>query len=296
MGIRWVTFLLTLPLCLCHRPIHPKLPSPRFVLIGPTGSGKSSLARAFLGCDPQSIDCLFNICNDLDSCTKETSYGARHWLGMEKEQNCTVVDTPGFGDNEDESLVEEIMDVLANTIDDADSLVLVLRGDTTRLSYELQKMLKRMTVVFGQDWWNFLVIGVSFWPYDQDSIDARNEKCDPNYPFYPESCKDEAWFCRQMNFELKNKTSSPADMSFTCVFTDSWSQTYPNTEDPIQKDFWQLETGKLWNITMSRENVVSFRTIDDIMKESARQKAEISWLKPYFYSVLGNWTISEFGG
>jgi len=275
----WLALLLSLPVCLCQRPIYPDLPSPRFVIIGPTGSGKSSLANAFLGCDPQEPECTFTVCNDFDSCTKETSYGTAPWLGMDNGQNCTVVDTPGFADsdNEDEKLIEEMMDVLANTIDHADTLLLLLKGDTTRFNEGLQKMLKRMTVMFGQDWWNFLVIGVSFWPFDQNSIDDRNEKCEPDYP-YPDACKDEAWFCEQMNYQLKNKTSSPSNMNFTCVFTDSWSQTYPHNESLTEQEFWKIETEKLWDITMSRDDVFPFMTIDDILEENARQKAEIKWL------------------
>merc|ERR1719206_351265 len=275
----WLALLLSLPVCLCQRPIYPDLPSPRFVIIGPTGSGKSSLANAFLGCDPQEPECTFTVCNDFDSCTKETSYGTAPWLGMDNGQNCTVVDTPGFADsdNEDEKLIEEMMDVLANTIDHADTLLLLLKGDTTRFNEGLQKMLKRMTVMFGQDWWNFLVIGVSFWPFDQNSIDDRNEKCEPDYP-YPDACKDEAWFCEQMNYQLKNKTSSPSNMNFTCVFTDSWSQTYPHNESLTEQEFWKIETEKLRDITMSRDDVFPFMTIDDILEENARQKAEIKWL------------------
>merc|ERR1719228_274755 len=280
MGMWWLALLSSLPVCLCQRPIYPDLPSPRFIIIGPTGSGKSSLANAFLGCDPQAPECTFNVCNDFDSCTKDTSYGTGPWLGMHDGQNCTVVDTPGFNDsdNEDEELIEEMMDVLANTIDHADTLLLLLKGDTTRFKEGLQKMLKRMTVMFGQDWWNYLLIAVSFWPFDQKSIDDRNEKCDPDYPYYPGSCKDEAWFCEQMNYQLKNKTSSPSNLNFTCVFTDSWSQTTPHDEDLTEQEFWKIETEKLWEITTNRDDVFSFMTIDDILEENTRQRAEIKWL------------------
>ena len=48
-----------------------ELPSPKIVIVGPTGSGKSSLANALLGCDPSggSGSCLFPVCPGLDSWT-----------------------------------------------------------------------------------------------------------------------------------------------------------------------------------------------------------------------------------
>ena len=148
-----------------------------------------------------------------------------------------MVDTPGFGDSDcdDEILMEEMIDTLANVVNHVDTIVLLLDGRKTRFDASLQNMLKRMTQIFGQDWWNYIVIGDSFWPYDQDSIDDR--EC---YPDYPERCHDEAWFCGE-KFNLKK--------DFTCVFTDSWYQTIEppgfNTDDPLQQEHWITETGIL---------------------------------------------------
>ena len=100
-----------------------------------------------------------------------------------------VVDTPGFGDSDDEEeiLIEEMMDTLANVIDHAGTILLTLDGRITRFSDGLTTMLKRMTIIFGQNWWDYVVIGVSFWAYDQDSIDDR--ECYPGQP--QDRCRDD---------------------------------------------------------------------------------------------------------
>ena len=93
MQPRYVHLLALASLALGQRPLVPDLPNPRIVIVGATGSGKSSLANAFLGCDPQSDECLFKVCSSQDSCTKETTYGFGPWLGT--GQNFTV-STPEF--------------------------------------------------------------------------------------------------------------------------------------------------------------------------------------------------------
>ena len=102
------------------RTITSDLPEPRLVIIGQTGAGKSTLANVLIGEDVDCKNCTFAVCDGHDSCTKNTKYAVGQWLGV--GQPFTVVDTPGFGDsdNDDNLLIDEMMDVLKNTVSGGD--------------------------------------------------------------------------------------------------------------------------------------------------------------------------------
>ena len=96
-------------------------------------------------------------------------------------------------------------------------LVLVLPGHTKRFTESLQEMLTKTAIIFGSRWWDYnLLVGVSFWAYDQDSTDGR--VCDPEYPQY---CKDDIWFKNNINILMQHKFGM--EEIFTFVFADSWS-------------------------------------------------------------------------
>ena len=138
-----------------------------------------------------------------------------------------MVDTPGFGDTniEEEALIEGMMDFLSNTIDHADTILLLLDGRMTRFKKGLQTMLKRMTIIFGKDWWDHVVIGASFWKFNQASIDDRMA-----------TAKDETWFKGQITRQLCEKLHVCKDFNF--VFVDSQSQLARNKGDPQQQLRW----------------------------------------------------------
>ena len=69
------------------------LPAPHLVILGQTGVGKSTLANVLLGYAVDSKDCLFEICSNSDSCTKETSYGVGKFKqsGFRKRYLCKFI-------------------------------------------------------------------------------------------------------------------------------------------------------------------------------------------------------------
>ena len=58
----------------------------------------------------------------------------------------TVVDTPGFGDNEgneiENALITEMLNVLKSTIKGANALVLLLNGEQQRFDYAFQQTIR----------------------------------------------------------------------------------------------------------------------------------------------------------
>ena len=108
--------------------------------------GKSTLANVLIGEAVECNDCTFAVCDGHDSCTKNTKYAVGDWLG--DGDTFTIVDTPGFGDsdNDENLLIDEMMDVLKNTIGGANAIILLLNGEEERFDASLQQMIREMQV------------------------------------------------------------------------------------------------------------------------------------------------------
>merc|ERR1711962_1834724 len=239
------------------------LPLPRVVIMGQTGVGKSTLANVLLGESPDCKNCTFPVCDDHNSCTKETSYGTGPWKGSGVV--FTVVDTPGFGDsdNEDTELIDEMMGALHTTIKEANGIMLLLNGEEERFDASLQQMMREMQALFGEAFWLNTVIGVSHWAYDAQNIAKRNF-----------TNKTEDNFMAEWNQLLRGKFHTEQDLEG--VFIDAWSQQPWNLADETQQDVYKRETEKLWTFLGNHEDF-PFRTIEDVLKENQALKDEVRW-------------------
>jgi len=268
MGSSFAAMRLLLPLVCFLGPLgtqgqDPDLPKPRLVIVGQTGAGKSTLANVLLGEKPDCKNCTFPICDDHNSCTKQTSYGTGPWMGSGTV--FTVVDTPGFGDsdNEDTELIDEMMGTLHTTIKEANGIMLLLNGEEERFDASLQQMIREMQALFGEAFWLNTVIGVSHWAYDPQNIAKRNF-----------TNKTEDNFMAEWNQLLRGKFHTEQDLEG--VFIDAWSQQPWNLADESQQDAYKRETEKLWTFLGNHEDF-PFRTIEDVLKENQALKEEVKW-------------------
>ena len=60
------------------------------------------------------------------------------------------------------------------SVKSANTLLLVMKGTDVRLDSSLQQMLREMEALFGEEMWNHIVVGVSFWSFDEDVVEDRN--------------------------------------------------------------------------------------------------------------------------
>ena len=65
--------------------------------------------------------------------------------------------------------------MILESVKSANTLLLVIKGNDMRFDASLQQMLREMEALFGEDMWDHVVIGVSFWSFDQDIVEDRNK-------------------------------------------------------------------------------------------------------------------------
>ena len=178
-----------------------------------------------------------------------------------------------------------MMDILDSELGSANTIVLAIDGSTPRFTSGLQDMLTQMSSIFGQTWWEFMMVGVTKWPYDQASINKRQADCD-HYGNPSDKCHNEAWFIRSLSHQFEEKFGQ--NRSFTFAFMDSWSQAGPNQNDQVQQDHWIIETAKLWNEATTKNETFDFLTIDDILEENVVCKRENDRLNDIIDEEISN--------
>jgi len=159
-------------------------PCPRIVILGPAGVGKSSLANVLIGRDKryqntgQEREC-FTVSSRAEAgkagVTQETCHEVGPWLGT--GQRITVVDTPGFGVDleEEEATIDGLVNFLRNDIKYVDAFVIAFKQMDNRVTPAFKTMIKIVGGIFGEEFWENVIIEATFWGYSIDKVEDRGD-------------------------------------------------------------------------------------------------------------------------
>ena len=66
--------------------------------------------------------------------------------------------------------------ILKDSLLTTNGFVLLFKGTDDRFDASLQQMLRDVEIMFGKSFWDHVILGFSFWAYDDRSIANRKRK------------------------------------------------------------------------------------------------------------------------
>ena len=153
----------------------------KMLIIGKTGTGKSSLCNVIAGY-PHDAE-IFPVSAAAVSCTQSTKF-ADIFFNQNKERTCSLIDTIGFDDpnnDVDANIISELVLRLKNDCDHVNLFIIAVNGQNPRLDASLIGMIRIFEGMFGEKFWNQVVLVFTRLPMDSKSIKKReknNKKSD----------------------------------------------------------------------------------------------------------------------
>ncbi|XP_075254542.1 uncharacterized protein LOC142345961 isoform X2 [Convolutriloba macropyga] len=145
----------------------------KLLVIGKTGTGKSTLCNVIAGLDPESD--WFPVSSAAESCTKTTQFGNILFNG-DRERPISLIDTIGFSDpdnDEDAGVISDLVIKLRAKCDYVNLFAIVVNGQNPRLDGSLVGMIRIFEEMFGDQFWKQVVVIFSRLPMDESNVARR---------------------------------------------------------------------------------------------------------------------------
>ena len=152
-----------------------------------------------------------------------------------------MIDTPGIGDTSGQGADCENFIGVANAtreIGSIDAFLLIIKGDTTRVTPKLVEQLRFFEELFGEQFWKSTIIEVSFWAHSDRDIAKRNITQDG---------LDEKKMALALNDKLRSNFIGIPPIPV--VFVDPVYREDYNFDR--ETEIFQEETKKLWSKTVN---------------------------------------------
>jgi len=241
-----------------------ELPGPRIIMLGATGTGKSSVANVLLGRDKQYDNKVQHGCFTVGSgdkpVTTETCAHPGHYLSN-TARPVTLIDTPGFGDKDvqkDLATVRQMVDVLKNKVQWVHVFGIAMMEK--RFTYEIKTMLDLFGDIFSDRFWKNVVIVVTKWSFANHNVKIRESK----------NLTEDSWAKERIESLRANFPQIPANVEIPIVFIDSF---YDEVPSDVQNEKFKQYTDQLWEFADNVEPM-EMKDIKKALTEIAKLQKE----------------------
>ena len=250
LSLKTILFLVTISTCQVASSTaeeHKFGTPPRIVILGGIGVGKSSLGNVLLGRDKSypgsdfKFGC-FDVGRSSGSRTQYPCMDTGFLIGNKSFPKISIIDTPGFGSGEleDDRHSQSIRNYLTYVVKEVHVFAIVISRYDNRMNAALTSMLSMFVEIFGQRFWDNLILIASQWHFDADGVRRRNDVT-------------EDYWAEQFNSYFKNNLNMSSKHTIPAAFIDTFYKLSENDQDRLsQARAFEIYVTKLYFFIATR--------------------------------------------